>query len=354
METLQSLVTGLMSTLNTYTVHECVASVCENILKFTEADRCVIYLMEKGSDELFSGAYATRGGGYAPEKFVKVGTGIAGWVAARGAPLILDAAGADPRFLEEWPLNGEAPPLNASVIAVPLISFDSFVGVVEVVRTQGEGFRKSLITDLQPLANIAGLAIPRETDDGFARLAEVCIRFLEEKDRYTHGHSIRVMKYSLMIAEGVGLPHSQMEELRLCALLHDIGKVIIKDSLLGKPGRLTSKELQTIRMHPTIGFNIVEKISKTLSRKIRSHHERFDGNGYPDRLQGDNIPLASRIICVADTLDAITSDRPYRPARGIDVAIEEIKKHTNTQFDPALVEALLKANAEGRLHLVRV
>ncbi|MBI5367665.1 MAG: HD domain-containing protein [Planctomycetes bacterium] len=353
MESLQDLVTQLLSTLDKHSVDGCVAKVAENILRFTGSDHCVIYLAERETDELYSGAFISKNGCQSPEKRMRVGRGIAGWVAEHALPLVLQQAAQDARFLEEWHPRGDSP-ASVSVLALPLIAFDTFVGVLEVVRHDGAGFGPSAVGELTPLANIAGLAIPRSTDDGFARLAEVCIRFLEEKDRYTHGHSIRVMKYSLVIADSLGLPKGQLEELRLCALLHDIGKVVIKDTLLGKPGRLTTKELQTIRMHPTIGFNIVEKISKTLSHKIRSHHERYDGGGYPDGLKGDLIPLASRIICVADSLDAMTSDRPYRSARPLEFAMEELAKNVNTQFDPALVEALIQASREGKLTIIRV
>lgn len=359
MRSLQSLVTQEFAALDSYNVHQCVADVCENILRAADADHCVIYLLERANQELRSGAFVTRDRENILERRMKVGSGVAGWVAAHREPLVLERADLDGRYLEEWqPTGGNGVPVPApttvSILALPLVAFDSFVGVLELVRENGRAaFTGASLGQLQPLANIAGMAIPRDADDGFARLAEVCIRFLEEKDRYTHGHSIRVMKYSLVVAEAAHLPKSQMEELRLCALLHDIGKVVIKDTLLSKPGRLTAKELQTVRMHPTIGFNIVERISRTLSRKIRSHHERFDGKGYPDGLVGDQIPLASRIICVADSLDAITSDRPYRSARDLAYALEEIRNNSGTQFDPELVKALLAAADGGRLQLHR-
>jgi HD-GYP domain-containing protein (c-di-GMP phosphodiesterase class II) len=162
------------------------------------------------------------------------------------------------------------------------------------------------------------------------------------------------MKYSLLLADEVGLDVFRRRELRLCALLHDIGKVIIKDSILSKKEALDRREMQAIRMHPSIGSNITAKFSPGISDKILAHHERFDGTGYPAGLRGTEIPEVARIIALADALDAMTSRRPYRLPFTLERAVAEIRRNAGSQFDPALVDALVKRYERGALKLIYV
>jgi putative nucleotidyltransferase with HDIG domain len=168
---------------------------------------------------------------------------------------------------------------------------------------------------------------------------------LEEKDSYTHGHSIRVAEYSVMIAEEIGLSEAQVHEVEVSALFHDIGKIGIPDHILMKPARLTPAEFEIMKSHPVRSAQIMEKISalKNLIPGIRHHHERYDGLGYPDGLREEEIPLYARIILVADTYDAMTSTRPYRLALNKEIAFHELKNCSGTQFDPTLVDAFLRA-----------
>lgn len=168
---------------------------------------------------------------------------------------------------------------------------------------------------------------------------------LEEKDSYTHGHSFRVAEYSVMIAEESGLSELEIREVELSALLHDVGKIGIPDSILLKPGRLTQSEFEIMKSHPVRSGKILEKISalRNLIPGIVHHHERFDGLGYPAGMKGEEIPLYGRIILIADTYDAMTSTRPYRLALEKEVAFEELRRCSGTQFDPYLVECFIKA-----------
>jgi putative nucleotidyltransferase with HDIG domain len=346
------LLSDLILSLDRVSLQECLSSICENIIKLFTAEACLIFLHDRGDDIVYVAASLGNYLDNPDELRLPVGKGIAGWVALHQEALLLNDVTRDERYHQEVSnLSVRIQP--RSMLAFPLAALGSFIGVMEVVSSK-KGFMKADIERLHPIANIAALAIPRETDESFAKLAEVCVRFLEEKDKYTHGHSLRVMKYCMVIADEIGMPKAQKAELRLCALLHDIGKVIIRDSLLSKAGPLTKQELHTIRLHPTIGFNIVDRISKNLSRKILSHHEKYDGTGYPKRLRGEEIPLVSRLIAIADALDAITTERPYRRASDIEFAIKEIKANAGTQFDPKLVAALVRAYEKGKLKLVKV
>ncbi len=171
------------------------------------------------------------------------------------------------------------------------------------------------------------------------------ITSLEEKDSYTHGHSVRVAEYSVMIARELGYSEQQVREVEISALFHDIGKIGIPDHILAKPARLTPAEFEIMKSHPVRSAQIMEKISalKDLIPGIRHHHERFDGHGYPDGLVGHEIPLYSRIILIADTFDAMTSTRPYRLALDKEMAIRELQNCSGTQFDTPLVEAFISA-----------
>ncbi len=177
------------------------------------------------------------------------------------------------------------------------------------------------------------------------------ISSLEEKDSYTHGHSLRVAEYSVLLAEAIGLSEAEIQEVELSALLHDIGKIGIPDNVLMKPARLSKAEFEIMKSHPVRSARILEKITplKNLIPGIKFHHERYDGLGYPEGLKGDEIPLYGRIILIADTFDAMTSTRPYRLALDKEVAFAELRSCSGTQFDPKLVEAFISAHSKREL-----
>ena len=166
---------------------------------------------------------------------------------------------------------------------------------------------------------------------------------IDAKDKYTRGHSERVYEYSMKLGENMGLNRDEMQSLSWSAMLHDIGKIAIGRSILNKAGKLTDDEYDIIKTHPEKGCKVLEPISQLqeVLPIIRHHHERFDGNGYPDGLTGTDIPLMSRIIAVADTFDAITSSRAYRKAQNLDFAIDQIRTGAGTQFDPEVADLML-------------
>jgi putative nucleotidyltransferase with HDIG domain len=167
---------------------------------------------------------------------------------------------------------------------------------------------------------------------------------LDLKDRETEGHSKRVTAFTIAIARAMGLPREQINTIARGAFLHDIGKMAIPDKILNKPGKLEPDEMTIMKEHAYHGYQIVKKIPflAEAAEIVYSHQERFDGSGYPRELKGDKIPLGSRIFSVADTLDAITSDRPYRAAQSLQAAREEISKWSGRQFDPDVVKVFLE------------
>ncbi|TVR67203.1 MAG: response regulator [Spirochaetaceae bacterium] len=168
---------------------------------------------------------------------------------------------------------------------------------------------------------------------------------LEMRDVETQAHSLRVSRYTGIIAEAMGIrDHDTLENMERGAYLHDIGKIAVPDSILLKKGALTDTEWELMRTHPLAGVRLLERIEflHQAIPLVRSHHERWDGRGYPEGLRGESIPLEARIFAVADTFDAITSDRPYREGRSFQVARDEILRESGSQFDPEVVQAFLR------------
>jgi HAMP domain-containing protein len=179
---------------------------------------------------------------------------------------------------------------------------------------------------------------------------------IDEKDPYTRGHSGRVAKYSTLIGQELGLSTDELDKLRISALLHDVGKIGVEDRVLKKPGALTPEEFGLMKQHTVKGANIMRPVSqlKEVLPGIELHHEHIDGRGYPYGLSGSQIPLMARIIGVADTLDAMTTNRPYQTAMDLDYAMERIRALAGTKFDPVVVNALEGAVQHGKLRLSAV
>jgi response regulator RpfG family c-di-GMP phosphodiesterase len=177
---------------------------------------------------------------------------------------------------------------------------------------------------------------------------------LEVKDTYTHGHSLRVSSYSVAIARAIGLSDEAIKQIELGGRVHDIGKIGVRETVLNKPGPLTADEYQHIMTHPTVGWRILSPLLNEMPMSlniVRWHHERFDGSGAPDRLVSDAIPLEARIVAVADTFDAMTSIRPYRPGVPLDHTLAELRRCSGAQFDPVCIGAFFEALDSGAIEL---
>lgn len=184
-------------------------------------------------------------------------------------------------------------------------------------------------------------------------LLELMVKAIEARDPYTSGHSVRVAEYARSMARELGLPPKHVDDVATAALLHDVGKIHEDFApLLRKAGRLTPEERMLMQAHPVRSADLAGTIAEFRGRvqtDIRNHHENFDGTGYPDGLIGESIPIGARIIMIADTIDAMTTDRPYRKALSLSRALEEIDKHAGKQFDPKLVELISKSPSIRRL-----
>ncbi|MCC6317857.1 MAG: response regulator [Gemmatimonadaceae bacterium] len=175
---------------------------------------------------------------------------------------------------------------------------------------------------------------------------------LEVKDPYTHGHSVRVSRYSAVIARALDMDAEVVRQIELGGRVHDLGKIGVRESVLNKAGPLTDEEYEHIMTHPTVGWRLLSPLLGDTPRAlniVRSHHERWDGRGIPDGLAGDAIPIEARIAAVADTFDAMASARPYRPGVALAATIAELQRCAGAQFDPQVVQAFLRAIDAGAI-----
>ena len=192
------------------------------------------------------------------------------------------------------------------------------------------------------MEHIAGMDVPPD-ERHLSTLATALARAVDAKDSYTRSHCETVAELCVLMAAELGLDADRVSRIRLAGLLHDVGKIGISDAILQKPAPLTPDEAAVMRTHPDLGAHIVSAAELYEEAEwILHHHERLDGHGYPDNLAGDEVPLESRIIMVADAFEAMTSDRPYRPRRAVEEALAELDRHVGTQFDPHCVAALRK------------
>jgi two-component system, LuxR family, sensor histidine kinase TtrS len=245
-----------------------------------------------------------------------------------------------------------------AVVALPLRAdkYTPALGALSVYTLRKEGFEEEEIAMLEELAGDIGFAISSfrqkemvtklvtERTENYEETIVSFANMIDQRDTYTAGHTLRVAHYSKLLAREMGLSEEQISVLQKAAILHDIGKIATPDSVLLKPGQLSTLDYDLIKLHASAGYDMLSNISmyKGLAEIIRHHHERWDGLGYPDRLQGNEIPLLSRVIVVADSFDAMTTNRIYKPRKAITEAIKELKRLSGTQFAPEVVSAALK------------
>jgi len=283
------------------------------------------------------------------------GEGIAGWVAQHGKPLIVNSPEKDRRFFKGVDEKTEFKTKN--IICVPVKIKEKIIGVLEAVNKQGGGrFDEEDLSLFTSLADQAAIALDnsrlyRELEEMFFQTADSLADAIEQRDPYTGGHTQRVTLYSQAIGKYLQLKPSERKWLKITSVLHDIGKIGIEDHILKKPERLSPQEFEMIKRHSEIGAKIVEHIRqlKEIIPGVKYHHEQVNGKGYPDGLMGKDIPALAKIVAVADTYDAMTTDRPYRKAMEKEEAIEEMKRCSGTQLDKEVVEAFVQAFQRGEI-----
>jgi HD-GYP domain-containing protein (c-di-GMP phosphodiesterase class II) len=189
----------------------------------------------------------------------------------------------------------------------------------------------------------------RQNQELFLETIKTLAAAIDAKDQYTHGHSERVSSFSMAISRHLGLTQEEVFRVHIAAILHDVGKLGIRESILNKPGGLSDEEFEIMRQHPSIGAQIMSPIRmlKDIIPGIRNHHETWNGKGYPDQLSGEEIPMVARIIGVADTFDAMTTTRPYQQAMTLDYVLDKMRSMSGTRFDPVVIDAFIAAVEAG-------
>jgi HD-GYP domain-containing protein (c-di-GMP phosphodiesterase class II) len=316
------------------------------IMEVIPASRAYIFLMNRDSG--MPVPYVRRAPGkVSSDTEIVVSKTILQTAVDQKESLISNDALVDERFVHS---RSVASANVRSAICSPLVNRGQVLGIIYLDSTdQSSLFTKDDLSLLSAMALKAGIALDnaRLYDDMrnlFFNTVETLVRAIQARDQYTSGHSARVSRFCLLIAERLNLTTKEKHYLYLTSMLHDIGKIGIPDELLNRPGKLTEEERDKVREHVSLGASMLKARGQIhpIVPRIRHHHEAYDGSGYPDGLKGEKIPLISRIVAVADTYDAMTSDRPYRKARSKGEAVAEIKRCSGKNFDPQVVEAFLE------------
>jgi GAF domain-containing protein len=349
---LSNLHEGLKTVTSTLELDQVLELVLDSAGKAAEAQIGCVALLEGGELRLA----ASHGTDHATAERLALGM---------GADICSDVLQAKKPVMEHMDddQSGSGPLNPRSVLCVPIMLRDAPTGVIFLANYQaGRPFtedHRRLVTALaaQAAISIDNAKLFKDRQDLFVASLKALASAVDARDPYTAGHSGRVTQYSLVIARQLDWePHNRgaWRRLEQGGLLHDIGKIAVPDAVLAKPGRLTDAEFEIMKSHPLKGYEILKNLTMLTDelKIVRSHHERYDGKGYPDHLTGDQLPLFVWIVSAADAIDAMTSDRPYRKGMSFEVALAEVAKGSGTHFHPVVAEAVLAAARGGTLRVL--
>jgi HD-GYP domain-containing protein (c-di-GMP phosphodiesterase class II) len=333
-------------------------SIVSSVLDVTSADRAALLLRRESpaGQQVELAAARTRPGPTAQGHF-GVSRTVVNDVLNKGVSTHTHDAVADERYA-----SGESVILQQirSVMCAPLRTTETILGALYVDSHSTSTFSEADLELLAASGNQAGIALHRarllaDLERLFLDMVRTIAATIDAKDGYTHRHSERVAAFSERLGVALGLSKNELEIVELSALLHDVGKIGVPDSILNKPGKLTSEEFEEMKRHPVHGARILSNIQSTrvsaLLPGVKYHHERWDGSGYPDGLKGHDIPLLGRLLGVADFLDALTSARSYRGPMTLDQTIEMIQEGAGVHFDPVIADAAIALHGRGELVL---
>lgn len=321
--------------------------VIDEAKRLIEADNTSVMLVneENGMLEVI----ASSGKELHPGEGLKTGAGIAGSVVLSGRAEIINDIPSDLRYV-----HGAI--RVSSLMCAPLKIKDRVIGVIYIssedpVQYTAEDLKLLSAIAFQAAADIENARLYDSLKEAFLTTVYTLAETIEKRDPYTGGHTKRVMNYSIAIGKVLGLSEVEIRKLELAAVLHDIGKIGIKDCILLKKRKLTAPEFEEIKMHTIYAEEILNHIKhlRDIIPGVKYHHERYDGTGYPEKLRGDDIDIIARIIAVADAFDAMTTDRPYRKGLSLQMAFDELRINAGTQFDPEMVKAFFAAYEKDKL-----
>src|SRR4030043_822202 len=348
LNTLMELSALINSTLDTGEIRERAIVAAIRLL---DAEAGSLILIDQDSGDMFFEVAIGDKGEKVKEIRLKKGEGIAGWVAEKGEAIIIHDVQSDQRFFKT--ADKRSTFITRDMVCVPVKTKDKVIGVLEAINRENGIFDEEDKEALTALANQVAIAIEnanlyQELIEVFYGTAQALAETIEKRDPYTGGHTKRVMNYSIAIGKAMGLSKKEIEDLRLAAILLDVGTTGVGDKSLLKEDKLDPEELEKMNMHPQYGADILNHVKKLkdIIPGVRGHHERIVGKGYPDNLRDGDIPTIARIIAEPETFDAMTTDRPYRKAMSSEAAVEELRKNSGIQFDKDVVEAFIRGYKE--------
>lgn len=339
-------------------IEKVLGRILMQMIKVTESEAGTLWLLDE-ERQLIQAKVAEGPSSEAMNDIeLKSGEGIVGKVILTGKPHLVEDARNDPKWAM-W-VDDHSGFVTRSMMSIPLMVKEGAIGALQLLnKTKGRMFDQEDLQLALSLSQHSELALHNSGlyDDQY-RMSMSMIRTLtktiDARDPYTSGHSERVAQYSLRIAEKLGWSEEECKQLERDALLHDIGKIGIPDYILAKPGKLSEDEFRTMMKHPEIGAEILadmepKKAMKQAVLVAKHHHERLDGSGYPDGLKDEQIPVSVRIVAVADSFDAMTTERPYSKGRSINEGIQELIRCKGKLFDEKVVDALMSVIGEKPL-----
>lgn len=277
------------------------------------------------------------------------GQGIAGWVADRNQPVIINDPQNDPRFFKD--ADKKSGFLTRNIVCVPINTKARIIGVLQAINKNGAQFSRNDQQLLTGLSNQIAVAIENvrlydDLKESFYSVVHVLGNAIEKRDIYSAGHAKRVANYCLAMGRAMGFSKKELINLKLAAVLHDVGMIGVPDQIMHKKSKLSPEEYKTVMRHVLYSEEILKpvKLLHDIMPAIKYHHEHYNGSGYLGA-RGDKIPLLARVIAVADAFDAMTTDRAYRNKLGYEGALEELRKNAGSQFDPDVVNAFFHSKA---------
>jgi putative nucleotidyltransferase with HDIG domain len=329
--------------------------ITEVLVQEFAADRVSLMLLDETTGTLVIRASHGLSHDLAFHASRKIGEGVSGLaLRSRQSCIIAKGKHPDPQIIAALNLDD----ISFSSMSVPLVGKDKALGVLNVGKFSDPAFTTS---DLQTVSILASQVVAAMENaslyeglrESYVRTVQALVAAVEAKDPYTRWHSTNVAKYAVAIGRDMGLSPTQLEDVHIASILHDVGKIGISERIISKPERLSREEFDIMKDHPAHGIRILEPIgfSPTIIDAIYQHHERYDGTGYPRGLKGEAISLAARILNVADTIDAMVSERPYRGTIAADTVLVELEKEAGLQFDPAAARVAIGLIRKGMLKL---
>jgi putative nucleotidyltransferase with HDIG domain len=332
----------------TLEISQLLQTMIKAVIKETNSEKAAIFYRDDETNELYVRSSIGIDEVSVEKMRFSMGQGIVGSVFQEKKPVLIDDITKESKYNS----NGVEKVLGTNMLIVPMQNKDKTFGVLGLFRdnnhihfTEADKDVASLLTTQASIA-LDNAELILDYEILFLESMKSLARTLDERDPYTHGHSHRVAKLAIAIGQELGLADKALEELKLAGILHDIGKIGIRDEILLKPYSLTKEEYEIIKTHPEKGYNILKPIQRlsVVVEAVYTHHEWCNGSGYPRGLKGADIPLSGSIIAVADAYDTIVTDRPYRSGKDHNEAIHILKMNANTQFHPEIVSAIEKVN----------